>query len=123
MDLCLTTCETSRVDWGVNLHISSFFIISVSHKKKASEDGPEDGGQANVSTTDSLRAQLEGMSMLLKKLQVLIFLTVSGLKLLPPHVFREPEEGEPAAAGENTGSPEASNTEAALPGEVHNTTL
>lgn len=101
------------------LSLSSLFLI----KKKASEDGPEDGGQANVSTTDSLRAQLEGMSMLLKKLQVLIFLTVSGLKLLPPHVFRELEEGEPAAAGENTGSPEASNTEAALPGEVHNTTL
>lgn len=114
MDLCLLTCEPACVlNGGINQHISSFSITSVSHEK-ASEDDPEDGGQASA----SLRAQLEGTSLLLKKL-VLILLTGLALKCLPPHVFREQEEGEPAARGENTGSAEASSVEAALPGEVH----
>lgn len=46
----------------------------------------------------------------------LIFLTGSVPKRVPPFVFREQEESEPAPAGENAGSPEASNTKPALPG-------
>lgn len=38
-------------------------------------------------------------------------------KRFPPHVFREQGEDEPAAAAGNSGSPEASNTGAALPGK------
>ena len=85
--------------------------------KKASGDNQDEGGL----TSDTLRAQLEGMNLLLKKLldNVLILLTGSALKLLPPYGFREQEEGKPPGTGENIGSPEASNTKAALPGKVH----
>ncbi len=48
-----------------------------------------------------------------------IFLNGSALKLLPPPVFREQKKDEPAAAGENTVTPEASSTEAALPSKVY----
>lgn len=44
----------------------------------------------------------------------------SGSKCLPLYVFREQEEGEPAAAGENAGSAEASNTKTTLPGTFLN---
>lgn len=40
-------------------------------------------------------------------------------KHIPPYVFREQEEGEPAAAGKNASTPEASDAKTALPGKVH----
>lgn len=47
------------------------------------------------------------------------FFTHSALKLLLSPVFREQQEDEAAAAGENTGTPKTSSTEAASPGKVH----
>lgn len=54
------------------VELTSTSLLSLSSPvlmKKAPEEGQDDGGQTDVSTTDSLRTQLEGMSLLLKKLQ------------------------------------------------------
>lgn len=90
-------------------------------KKKASENRQDDGGQANVPTVNSLRDQLEGEPPFETATEdsVVIFHSDSAVKLLSPPVFREQEEGKPAAAGENTGDQETSNTEAALLCNVH----
>lgn len=89
-------------------------------KKKASENCQDDGGQANVPTVNSLRDQFEGEPPFETATEdgVVIFHSDSAVKLLSLPVSREQEEGKPAAAGENTGDQETSNTEAALLGNV-----
>lgn len=91
-------------------------------KKKASENGQDDGGQANVPTVNSVRDQLEGEPPLETATDALCadFPQWFSCKTsLSPPVFREQEEGKPAAAGENAGNQETSNTEAASLGNVH----
>lgn len=85
--------------------------------KKASGDNQDKGGLFS----DTLRAQLEGTNLLLKKQldNVLILLAGSALKRLSPYGLREQEGGKPPWTGENAGSPEASSTKAALLGKVH----
>lgn len=120
--ISLATCEPVGVLRGELTHLVLLCLRCVSLKlmEKSSEDSQDSEDQANVSTINSLMAQLEGMSLLWKTLLTMTY-QFSSLtpKHLPPYVFREQEESEPAAAGENVGSPEASNTKTALPSKVH----
>lgn len=56
-------------------HILSFYHLFSSWKlmKKTSEDSHDGEAHANVSTTESLRAQLEGISLLLKMLMMILY--------------------------------------------------
>lgn len=120
--ISLATCEPVAVLRGELTHLFLLCLLRFVLKlmEKSSEDSRESEDRANVSTINSLMAQIEGMSLLWKMLLMMKYQFSSlALKPLPPYVFREREDNEPAAAGENVGSPEASNSKTALPSKVH----
>lgn len=60
--LCITTCEPAGVLRGELTHLLfRLLCFSLKLKEKASEETQDGEGQANVSATDSLKVQLEGM--------------------------------------------------------------